>query len=255
MAAIRIDTEKCVGCSQCVNDCLFHVLKLVDGKASVVDERAPTCIQCGHCASVCKQGAVSLFGVVPELRSENRENITELIKTRRSVRQFKGPISNEEIKELVNIAKYAPSAKNERSVKFAVINRPKLTEVLSEVAKLAEKCEALPKELIQVAHAQQKFDLIGRGAPHMIIAYIDENSKYGTEDANIMLSEIELTAVFKGYGTFWCGFLKALLSVPGAMDIVGLKGMKCMQCLGLGVPAIHYHREVPRKDVDITIIE
>jgi len=53
---MKIDTEKCIGCGQCVKDCFPNDIKIVDGKASI---KNITCIRCGHCIAVCPKNAVS----------------------------------------------------------------------------------------------------------------------------------------------------------------------------------------------------
>ena len=52
MNPIIVDEEKCVGCSLCVYDCPNACLHLIDGKAQF---DKPSCIECGHCESVCPQ--------------------------------------------------------------------------------------------------------------------------------------------------------------------------------------------------------
>ncbi|KAL7721145.1 4Fe-4S ferredoxin-type domain-containing protein [Entamoeba marina] len=96
-----------------------------------------------------------------------------------------------------------------------------------------------------------------RNAPHIIVSYVDYdcNSTNSVDSACIMLSHIELVAVFKGYGTFWCGLLTELLQHPECMEVIGLKGKRCLHCMGIGVPSIQYVREVPRQNVDMMIIE
>ncbi|KAL7720099.1 4Fe-4S ferredoxin-type domain-containing protein [Entamoeba marina] len=255
MSQIKIDDKKCIGCGKCIKDCPSKVISLVDGKAAIKKANEDLCLECGQCASICKEGAISFSGVTPKLHSKDRQTVIASLKTVRSVRQFKGSIPNNELKELINIAKYAPTSKVDHLIQFVIINRPKLTQILVEIAKNAEKSTSLSNDLKQIAHSQQEFDVISRGAPHMVIAYADEKLSNDNQDANVMFAEIELAAISKGYGSFWCNHLKSLLSVPGAMEILGLKGKKCMQCMGLGIPAVIYSREVPHKEITVKFFE
>ena len=52
---IQINQELCIGCGQCVKDCISHRLSLENGKAAISKE----CIYCGHCTAICPVGAVS----------------------------------------------------------------------------------------------------------------------------------------------------------------------------------------------------
>lgn len=240
----------------CERDCPARVLKVVDGKVTIVQENLGNCLKCGHCTSVCRRGAVSLFNQTAKPLPSEKSTVESAILHRRSVRTFKGAIPNEELKELLNITRYAPSACNFRPIKFLVINRPKLTEIIAQLSqKVLEQNEA-PAMFINVCKLQAKVDVIGRNAPHMVVAYCDEKMKtWGVDDASIALAEMELLATTKGYGTFWCGFMKVLLSSPAAMEFIGLKGMVCCGCMGMGVSGITYANEVEREDVDIKIME
>ncbi|KAL7719962.1 4Fe-4S ferredoxin-type domain-containing protein [Entamoeba marina] len=256
MAQVKINTDLCVGCGQCAKECPSRVLAVENGKAAIVEKNAANCISCGHCGAICAQGAISLFDIVPNVINNSKESVEGSLKIRRSIRSFKGAIPNEELKEIINISKHAPSACNYRPLKFLVINRPKLTELLSELSKKSLTSEVIPKQIQPVLQAQEKIDIIGRGAPHMIVAYVESTCEmWGVDDASIALSEIELYATSKGYGSFWCGFLKIILSDPNMMEFIGLKDKKCCGCLGMGIPAVHFSREVPRKDVDISFME
>ena len=53
---IKIDLEKCTGCGECIEVCLFEALTLVDGKPQVNE----ACTLCGTCAEACEVGAISL---------------------------------------------------------------------------------------------------------------------------------------------------------------------------------------------------
>ena len=62
VATIAVLAEKCTGCGMCIKVCPRSVLKIDEGKASVVDKDA--CIECGACAMNCQFDAiVGDFGV------------------------------------------------------------------------------------------------------------------------------------------------------------------------------------------------
>ncbi|WP_435549446.1 ferredoxin [Desulfobacterium sp. N47] len=54
----EVDTEKCVGCGECVNVCPVDVYELQEEKAVVVNEEE--CIGCESCVEVCEQGAITV---------------------------------------------------------------------------------------------------------------------------------------------------------------------------------------------------
>ena len=53
---VRIDQNRCVGCGLCVKDCIAANIIIQNNKAVI---QRP-CLECGHCAAVCPQQAVSL---------------------------------------------------------------------------------------------------------------------------------------------------------------------------------------------------
>ena len=53
----RVNADKCVGCGQCVNLCMFDALSLKDKKA-VISEK---CDGCGLCQSYCPAKAIELY--------------------------------------------------------------------------------------------------------------------------------------------------------------------------------------------------
>jgi len=55
--AIKIDSEKCVGCGACTGTCPVEVLEMRDGKVAY---KGDGCIECGACVSSCPVEALSL---------------------------------------------------------------------------------------------------------------------------------------------------------------------------------------------------
>jgi len=56
MVAPEIDTEKCVGCGECVDECPTDAVELVGGKAVIV--RPDDCTYCTDCESICPYEAI-----------------------------------------------------------------------------------------------------------------------------------------------------------------------------------------------------
>jgi uncharacterized Fe-S center protein len=52
-----IDISKCTGCGQCVEECRFGALSVVDDKMVREDEK---CMNCSHCLYLCTEGVYSL---------------------------------------------------------------------------------------------------------------------------------------------------------------------------------------------------
>ena len=57
VATLQLDEEKCIGCGLCVEVCPHRVLKMADGKASIIDKDA--CMECGACSINCCVDAIT----------------------------------------------------------------------------------------------------------------------------------------------------------------------------------------------------
>ncbi|ELP92287.1 hypothetical protein EIN_119610 [Entamoeba invadens IP1] len=232
MSCLKINTELCRGCGMCARDCIAQCLKVENHKITIVEEEASNCFKCGHCSSICKSKAITLFEKPLENVPEGHKDVIDAIKTRRSTRSFKGPIPKEELTELINLTRFSPSAKNWRPIKYLI------------------------PEIVNIFGNFLSVDLIVRKAPHVVIAYVDDSQNvWANDDGTIALTQLELAATNKGYGSLWCGLLKFMFSFNECLDIVGLKGKKVVGCLAMGVPLYHYTSQVPREDVPIIFLE
>ncbi len=52
--SVTLDTDKCVGCTNCIKRCPTEAIRVRDGKAVITTER---CIDCGECIRVCPHHA------------------------------------------------------------------------------------------------------------------------------------------------------------------------------------------------------
>lgn len=52
--SVRLDTEKCMGCTNCIKRCPTEAIRVRNGKAVITSER---CIDCGECIRICPHHA------------------------------------------------------------------------------------------------------------------------------------------------------------------------------------------------------
>ena len=98
-AEIRINKEKCNGCGLCVSVCKDFGLQIIDGKVALTETPLFGCVACGHCMAICPTGAIEIYGrelspndlfEIPNRNTAaNFEQLLNLLKLRRSVREFK----------------------------------------------------------------------------------------------------------------------------------------------------------------------
>ena len=48
--SVRLDKERCIGCTTCIKNCPTQAIRVKKGKARIIEER---CIDCGECIKVC----------------------------------------------------------------------------------------------------------------------------------------------------------------------------------------------------------
>lgn len=143
-------------------------------------------------------------------------DLTELIKSRRSVRLFKQePIGTDILLELVDAARFAPSAANRQPLEYIAVTEPGL-------------CEKTFEQLAWAAYVQPRRNPpAGKRPTAYIVVLINSEAElgdYGRVDAAAAIQNILLAARAKGIGTCWLGSvqreaLAAVLGVPGKYRI------------------------------------
>lgn len=268
---IAIDKEKCIHCGMCLRDCVASCLEFDENKVpryiSGGDER---CIACQHCLAICPTGAFSFNGLNPAdsspVTTVDSEALLGLIKSRRSVRQYKdADVPAEKIAKLQEMLAYPPTGINAPSLRFTIIaTRRKMDELRS----ITYDClDRLPddsplvflKEMAAKGRAQGK-DVVYRGAPALVVASVDETKTVEMcrpVDPIIALSYLELYAQSLGLGTLFDGFAVAMArhfpEVEAQFHIP--EHCKLGFVIALGIPAVKYARTPQLTTKNVTIIK
>lgn len=139
--------------------------------------------------------------------------LTEAIRKRRSVRQYREePVSEELLRELLELACWAPSAENEQPWYFVALTRPEELEKLQETMRqMAEDMkvhleELLPKHPRIVGQTANFLRRLG-GAPVCILVFLQRD--YGElrdsmlESTAAAIQTLLLAARERDLGTCW----------------------------------------------------
>jgi len=216
------------------------------------------------CEAACPDGALRLNGdgapipLDPELKISPKQ-AAQFLRSRRSVRCYKTEaVSKEQIIELIDIARFAPSGSNGQPLSWTVISSEEIItklrqSVLVWARELAKaKLDESPisrNYLIYMLDSQRKGrDPVFRNAPQIVIAHAEGANRSATTDATIAIAYLELAAYSHGLGACWAGFLYlAAKYSPEVLSLLGLpEGHQCLGALMLGYPK-HYYARIPRR--------
>lgn len=258
MLDFKIDSDKCTQCGICSKECPTLIINGKNGIPEIKEGKEKNCIKCQHCLAVCPTGALSIFGKNPDdstptsAPTPNAEELSNLIKTRRSIRKFKKEELSQAIREqLLETAAYAPTGHNKNNVLLTVTETKsdleKVRSIIYDAIKKAQGEGLLTGPLAMYGSflkvwEEKGIDILFRDAPHLIIASAPSDDSNGIPNSVISLSYFELAANSMGIGTLWDGLLKIVfdniapelkskLSIPenhtiGYMMVYGLPATK-----------------------------
>lgn len=269
---IKADLTKCTKCGSCAKVCPTGVIG--------IDEHGPKslsqfCIACGHCVAICQSAALDNIKtpLVNQIKLEKVPVLDEdtaaiFLRSRRSVREFKDkPVPREKIRQLLDIARFAPTSGNSQGVSYHVIDDPNtlrsitsvsidwLEEALKEPPYVGSPYEA-PFAAHIANYRQNGEDVVLRDAPCLVIPMVDKNFlPIGRDNTHFSLAYAELYASSMGLGTCITGFFNACAAsgYKPLLDILNLpENMYVTGGLMVGYPKYTYKRLVDRNPLQVT---
>lgn len=123
-------------------------------------------------------------------------DIFEVIRTRRSIRKYRNdPVSDEDLRKILDAARWAPSAGNRQSWEFVVVRDPERKVALARAALGQMFITEAPVVIVVGANVQRSSSRYGeRGA-----------TLYCIQDTAAAIMNLMLAAHALGYGTCWIG--------------------------------------------------
>lgn len=172
------------------------------------------------------------------------KDIIEIIKTRRSVRNYKeDPVPDEDIKFLIDCAKYAPSGMNMQPWSFLVIENKETMQKFSENGKkamipIAEQIVDNSKNAGSfISFFKTKDTNLFYNAPLLIIIFGNKKSLTADWDCAMAAQNMMLAAHSRGIGSCWIGFaLPALMDEKILLELGAPHGYKAVAPLIFGYP-------------------
>lgn len=165
-----------------------------------------------------------------------QQTVLEIIKTRRSVREFTAePVERSLIEQIISAGIWAPSGLNNQPWRFVVIRDSSLRERLAELTKYAH---------------------IVRAAPVLIAVYLDQEKMYDRvkdhQAAGACIQNMLLAAHALGLGAVWLG--QILANKDRVNEALGLSGQHDLAAvLALGHP-LHKNQQSLRQPLETFIL-
>jgi len=180
--------------------------------------------------------------------------LVETIKSRRSVRRYRDQaVSEELIRELLDIAVWAPSASNVQPWGFVVIQDKAYLKQLSERVKadVLERMETTPRlEQYRKSMENPKFDVF-YDAPVLVLFYGKKEHPYTPHDCSMAALNFMLAARAKGLGTCWIGFATGVCDSPEFKAEHGVpEDYRLVAPIILGYPEL-FPAPIPRREYPI----
>ncbi len=185
-------------------------------------------------------------------------DLEQAIYSRRAVREYTDEsVSKTTLRRLIDAAIQAPSAVNEQSWSFTVVQDRQLLERISTDSKAHMLRQPLPPA--HSSHFQQllqspEFDIFYH-APALIIISSKTQDRWAVENCSLAAENLMLAACGLGLGTCWIGFAQAWLGTQEGKAALGLPA----SCLPVAPIIIGRPRSpappVPRKEPEIRWIE
>lgn len=145
-------------------------------------------------------------------------SVREAIESRRSIRKFEEKsVGDDDIRELLNAARLAPSWANRQEWRFVIVRE-----------------EATKQQLKETLRETNPVGKHGFKAPVIIVlcavkdeVTVHQSKPYYLVDAGLAMQNLMLTAVDKGLGTCWIGSfdenrVRDILGIPDSVAIVGI---------------------------------
>lgn len=275
MCLFTVNQEKCKRDGICVKDCPAQVIVQEDKRAfpRPAEDAEEFCIRCGHCVAICPHDAFNLSTMsvaeCPPIQINllpGPEAVRHLLESRRSIRQFrKKTVPRNLLAELIDTARYAPTASNKQQVHWTVIEHParmhRLAEMVIDFMKQmlpALTDERMARSVGRIATAwDQGKDRILRGAPNLILVHSPADLPFAETDCVTALAYLELYAYARGLGTCWAGYFTAAAKFhsPLTETLELPPGHQCYGAALIGYPKCRYKRIPRRREAVVTWIQ
>lgn len=262
--------DVCTGCGLCILSCPRRSI-VQDAKGKVphyVGERG--CMACGHCVAVCPRNVITHKNMPKEDFVENdthftSEEMEKFLGTKRSIRNFKDKIVDDEIFEkLISAAEHAPSEANYHENGYVIVSDNDVLYKLKEI--IVDGYRAFLKDALAKGMAEDSieiqtsrgviwsfdngYDPIFWNTPYMIFIHGPIKHTFSGYDAIVSGTYLMMQAETMGVGT--CIIGRALYYPDLFNELLGIpNGNRIYSAIAVGYPKLKYKRTVHRNKPEI----
>ena len=269
VALLEVNKQTCNQCGICAAICPRGIIYFREnGYPHLLPRIDALCIRCGHCVAVCPSGSLTHSEIPLEQSPQidrsldiTYEQCTQLIRSRRSVREFKDKkVPAKEIERIIDVAHYAPTGHNNQKVQWFVINDPARVKELSVIGtdwfrwSIKNNPASAPTLEWSLQRQESGYDAFLRNAPTVVVALAERNNPLAAIDCSIALAYFDLAACSAGLGCCWAGyFMSASAAFTPMVTALALpEGYAPYGSLMVGYPKYKYRRIPARKAARIT---
>lgn len=206
---VTFNKSRCVSCGMCVRSCPMGHIRMKDGHP---EETSRKCIECMHCAAICRNKAISFEGLTQEQLYPHTPDseIEKLITSRRSIRHFSEKLPPKEVIQwALDTAMYAPSGKNYHLNQWTVLWGKEKADAAVDLA--LDYCMKHKEEAPELLLLKLKgVNIITCDAPCVIIGWSPNDALNPVVDPVVAMTTVDLLLSSKGIGTCWGGYLNQI---------------------------------------------
>lgn len=249
---VMINKDKCVGCSVCAKVCVAHNIAINNKKAeTILDD----CIKCGQCTAVCPREAISISGYDEKQIGKkedirlNPDDVLDVIRFRRSIRQFKQKeVPREVIEQILEAGRLTHTAKNMQDVSFVVLDQEKdrIEQMAVSLFKKMKPFADLFSPVAKNNKINDHFFFFNAPVAIVILAKDKTNGILAAQNMEFAAEAHGLGVLFSGYFTMAANHsrrIKNAIKVP--------KGKSIAMTLVIGYPDVKFFRSVQREKLDV----